>query len=99
MRESMPQAATTLTKPEAVRRAIVALGYRAGVTQILDYVRDHFGINTTTPPVASQLAPDAPPPAAALPEPGPSAPPVIDDPVRKPAVKRAKNKDRSGPAE
>ncbi len=36
---------TTPSRPEAVRRAVEALGYRAGVMEILDYVREHFGID------------------------------------------------------
>src|SRR5262249_56980381 len=35
--------------PEAVRRAIAALGYRAEVSEILDYVREHFGIGGAGP--------------------------------------------------
>ena len=37
---------TPLSKTEAIRRAIAALGGNAQVPQILDYVRDHFGIGS-----------------------------------------------------
>src|SRR5437588_8159579 len=39
---------TTLTRPEAVRRAIEALGYRAEVSEILAYVREHFGVEAVS---------------------------------------------------
>jgi hypothetical protein len=38
-----------LGRTEAVQQAVEVLGYRADVAQILDYVREHFGIDATTP--------------------------------------------------
>lgn len=54
------QTSATLSKPEAVWRAIEELGYQAEVKDILDYVRTRFGIDANTPvessPVADQPA-------------------------------------------
>jgi hypothetical protein len=47
---------TTPSRPEAVRRAVEALGYRAGVTEILDYVREHFGIDAAAAPPGEAAA-------------------------------------------
>src|SRR3954452_21041483 len=65
--------------PEAVRRAIAALGYRAEVLEILDYVREHFGIGG--PDTSEEVVA----PAAEAPAPG--------DAGRKPATRRGKGKD------
>jgi hypothetical protein len=42
----MEQGSTPLSKTEAIRQAIAVLGSNAQVPQILDYVRDHFGIGS-----------------------------------------------------
>jgi hypothetical protein len=55
------EAGTTLSNTEAVRRAVEALGYQAEVTAILDYVREHFGIDPSTDVVVTL------PPAPAAP--------------------------------
>jgi hypothetical protein len=44
-------AEATVSKPEAVRRAIEALGYQAEVSEILAYVREHFGISEDSAPM------------------------------------------------
>ena len=72
--------------PEAVRRAIAALGYRAEVSEILDYVREHFGIGG--PDVGEEAVTSAPAPEVPTPADG-----------RKPATRRGKGKDRTGPGE
>jgi hypothetical protein len=69
MRDSTSQAgAATVSKPEAVRRAIAALGYRADLSQILEYVHRNFGIEAAAPPAPVESAEEAPaeqPPKAA----------------------------------
>lgn len=62
------QAGATLSKPEAVWRAIEELGYQAEVKDILDYVRTKFGIdadspfdNPVTPPESAPQQPAVPP--------------------------------------
>ena len=41
--------ATSLSKPEAIWRAIEELGYRADVTEILEYVRKKYGVGADSP--------------------------------------------------
>ena len=89
MQERTPTTATVetakLNAPEAVRRAIAALGYRAEVSEILDYVREHFGIGG--PDASEEVVAPAP------------ETPAPEDPGRKPATRRGKGKDRPGPGE
>jgi hypothetical protein len=71
-REGTPR----LSRTEAVWQAVEALGYRADVTEILEYVREHFGIDASTPPASYVVVePPAAPPRAEAPAP----------PVHKPA--------------
>src|SRR5688572_6879086 len=69
------QAGATLSKPEAVWRAIEELGYQAEVKDILDYVRTKFGIDADSPPETQEM-PSQPPRKPAAP------------PVSKPATQR-----------
>ena len=70
-RDDAQTAIAPLSKPEAVRRAIEALGFRAEVSEILDYVREHFGISGDDEPgdlpVVSVVAPPAQPATARSP--------------------------------
>src|SRR5262245_14527985 len=60
MRDSTSQGgAATVSKPEAVRRAIAALGYRAELSQILEYVHRNFGIDAAAPPAPAGSAEEA----------------------------------------
>lgn len=59
--------ATSLSKPEAIWRAIEELGYRADVTEILEYVRKKYGLSAdpAQTPQAPPVVPASPPPASA----------------------------------
>lgn len=59
-RAGAPAEGAALTKTEALRRAIAALGYRAPVTEILAYVGEHYGIGATSAPTAPPPAPPEP---------------------------------------
>lgn len=86
-----PPEAAALTKTEALRRAIAALGYRAPVPEILAYVREHFGIGAAAP---------APAPAAHAPAPAPpAAPEPAGEDEAKKSPRRGKSKDRTNPAD
>jgi hypothetical protein len=78
-----PQQGAALTKTEALRRAIAALGYRAPVTEILAYVSEHYGIGA---PAAVAAAP-------------PAAPEPAGDDEAKKSPRRGKSKDRTNPAD
>jgi hypothetical protein len=73
--------AATLSKPEAVWRAIEELGYQAPVTEILEYVKNRFGIDADSPaespepaaPAEPALQADRPPPAPLPAAPKPAA--------------------------
>ena len=70
-----PQA---LTRTEAIRRAVAALGYRTPVPEILEYVRQHFGIGGEADQTKGepQAGPAAVPAASAAAEEPPSARPA-----------------------
>jgi hypothetical protein len=69
-----PQA---LSRTEAIRRAVVALGYRTPVPEILEYVREHFGIGAERDqPGAEQAEVSASPVPTSPPEEAPSARPA-----------------------
>lgn len=62
------QGTATLSKPEAVWKAIEALGSRAEVSEILEYVRTKFGITAESePPEVGASAPVAVQPPPSLP--------------------------------
>ena len=95
MKQDNPRpVAATLSKPEAVWRAIEALGARADVTEILEYVRTQFGITADSDAPAE--APAAPPAMTTPPAPAPAPPPPAatqaetppSEPVRKPASQK-----------
>jgi hypothetical protein len=93
--DSQERGTIPITRTEAIHQAIVALGASAPVSQILEYVWEHFGIGV--PPAASPGSPPARPagptgerpalvrePApgqavVALAEPSLQAPPPADD--------------------
>lgn len=98
--------AATVSKPEAIRRAIAALGNNAQVPQILDYVREHFGIGTAparpgegAPPGEARGGEAAP---EELPDLQPLAGPEAEEPAepesapqaRKAPARRGRSKDR-----
>ncbi len=96
----------TLSKTEAVWRAIEVLGYQAEVPQILDYVREHFGIDAATETIVPERTVEPAPAvqAAALPSvagaPAAPAPTAAVEPVRKPASQpRPRPRNRSNPPE
>lgn len=76
-----PSSAANLTKTEAVWRAIEELGYRAPVSEILEYVRTRFGIDADSP--GEPLDPAPQPPAKQSVRAAPPAPQA-----RKPAAQR-----------
>jgi hypothetical protein len=85
--EALKQMETApLTRTEAIRRAIDALGVNAQVPQILDYVWEHFGIGVPPQPAQS------PQPRAEEPATGESE--ASQSPARK-GSKRARGKDRA----
>jgi hypothetical protein len=99
--------AATVSKPEAIRRAIAALGNNAQVPQILDYVREHFGIGTAPAEPAEGALPrrEARAGEAApeeLPDLQPLAGPEAEEPAepepapqaRKAPARRGRSKDR-----
>jgi hypothetical protein len=80
------RAGAPMSSTEAIRRAVEALGHNAGVPDILDYIRDHFGIDTGASPGEE-------------PEPGQApgqAPEEAEGPQRA-GGKRSKPKDRPAP--
>ena len=99
MKQDNPRSGATLSKPEAVWKAIEALGARADVTEILEYVRTKFGITADSdstsvveaPVAASPMAvatPPAPAPAAPQPAAVKQAEPAPSEPARKPASQK-----------
>jgi hypothetical protein len=66
--------AATLSKPEAVWKAIEVLGARAEVAEILEYVRTEFGITADSDPPAEIPAAIAPATVTTPPAPPPAAP-------------------------
>lgn len=90
MTNQTPMEPQPLTRTEAIRRAVLALGYRAPVLEILDYVRQHFGIGGEPGLPAPQA------PAPALPAPEAQAP--EEPPVARPQ-RRGKAKGRPGQPE
>jgi hypothetical protein len=90
-RENAQAATQTVSRTEAVRQAVEALGYRADVMEILDYVREHFGIDASTPLGAS---------VPVEPDPTPALPPRAEGPVHKPASQpRPRPRNRSSSSE
>ena len=92
------------TRTEAVRRAIEALGYQADVTQILDYVRETFGIDASEEgpaqgPALTAVGEVAPAAAAAE----PAVPRTVEataEPVHKPASQpRPRSRNRPSSSE
>jgi hypothetical protein len=85
----------TVSRTEAIRNAIAVLGGGAQVPQILDYLRDHYGINGLIEP------PSFPAPKVTKASPregdGLGRGQGADQPER-PAGKRGKPKDRPSPA-
>jgi len=85
--------ALPLSKPEAVRRAIAALGYRAEVADILAYCREHFGIGVEE--LGNDLR-DSHSPAKQPTTVGAAKESPVDRPA---ASKKTRTRDRSGSAE
>jgi hypothetical protein len=80
----------TITKPEAVWRAIEELGYQAEVTEILEYVRTKFGIDANTPSAGVSSEPISQP-VESPPKPAVTTS-THEEPVRKPAAQRKPRK-------
>src|SRR4051794_39332317 len=70
VKQDNPRQAATLSKPEAVWKAIEARGARADVTEILEYVRTQFGITADSD--APDEAPAMAAPVAVVPPPAPT---------------------------
>ena len=94
-RETQKTDAPPQSNTEAIRRAIAALGPTAQVPQILDYVREHFGIGGS----AGILLPDSSPgrpaaeratPSFAAPAAARSAPPAPPAPPATPPAQAAR---------
>lgn len=62
MKEPTQRTRAPLEKTEAIRQAIEALGHHAPVAQILEYMREQFGIGTAEAggPVPTAEESDAP---------------------------------------
>jgi hypothetical protein len=82
-----------ISQTEAIRRAIAALGSSAQVPQILDYIRDHFGMGSGGGAGESPDLRAEAPSATALAEGS-----ERDSPSgKKPPPRRGKPKDRPAP--
>lgn len=101
MKQDNARPVATMSKPEAVWRAIEELGTRADVNEILEYVRTRFGIDPDAPSPDSAEAVAAAPVAAPPPAPAPVTQVARTDAVadtKKPAGQK-KPKSRSESAE